>query len=373
MQKRLAEHTKHRTINDRDAVVWSLDTNNYYALVKIQGSDTTIKAHFPRNWKTIPHWLKPGNAVRIRHRSGEQGFTEVIGHGRAVPTPVEGGSLLRPPVPGDCVLTGMVIMAHPNGGMNIYVSSGTYRINGIAYSYAPGVTGYIVMDDPAPMTMGLGIVMGYGGTITPIAITAAPSGMQGRYDAICVGADGVVDVIDGIPASLTLEPYKPSIPQDHVLIGYLFIYSGMTDIEQEQVGVVWTLPYPLEVEVTATDLFQWEGGLHMGWDTEDDTPVAGITWAVKDQYGWTFPLGIDSTLIWHGGTGGVGTSVSGPFNSSASIVWGGNVTYFYQRNQLADPEKIGVLYLTTERYSSVVYSMPIILLDFLGIPVGSPT
>ena len=53
----------------RDAIVWDIDTNNYLARCKIQGSNEYVLCHYPRNWQTLPVFLKRGNAVRIQ---GEQ-------------------------------------------------------------------------------------------------------------------------------------------------------------------------------------------------------------------------------------------------------------------------------------------------------------
>jgi hypothetical protein len=64
---------------DRDAIIWSVNLAQHYAYVKIQGSNTQIKAHFPQNWSYEPYWLKTGNAVRVRHRSGTRGYIEIIG------------------------------------------------------------------------------------------------------------------------------------------------------------------------------------------------------------------------------------------------------------------------------------------------------
>lgn len=368
MQKRLAEHTKHWVVNDRDAIVWNVDTNNYYALVKIQGSNTTIKAHYPRNWKTIPTWLKRGNSVRIRHRSSDQGFVEIIGHGRAIPTPVEGGLLPTPPALPDGVLSGMLITEHVSGGMNIYVSNGMYRIDGIIYAYFAPITGYIVMDTPAPMTMGVGTVMGFGGIPTAIPIDAAPSSGYGRYDLICIGIDSTVDVVKGSVSLLTSEPSKPSLPADHIVIGYLFIHGGMTSIPQDWIGVVWTTPVPHEC-VLSSNMLTGDGVLEFIWDTGDSTPVKWVAFTIKDQYDNNYALGVDSTLDLLVGTGGVGVSATGSFGASATKTISYTVTYYYERNQLATPEMIPVIQLTIAGYSSISYVVPIILLDAGGDPI----
>lgn len=358
------------TVVDRDAVVWSVDTGNFYALVKIQGSNTTIKAHYPRNWKVLPTWLKRGNAVRIRHRSGAQGFVEVIGHGRAIPTPVEGDSLPTPQELSDGILTGMNILEHSGGGMNITISAGTYRIDGTVYVFTVPVTGYIVMDDPAPMTMGVGTVMGWGDTVTPVAISAAPSAGYGRYDALVVGTDGTVDVVEGSVSHLSSEPGKPSVPSGHILIGYLFIYGGMTSIPQDAIGVEWTAPTANTIETAAGSPITKDsnGTFEFPWSGVDDTPYGSITFSVKDQYGNARSISVSCTMSLLAGTGGVSITGSG-FGSSASKTCTSSVTFYYERNQIASPEISPVLQLDFDGYPSLTTVVVIVCLDSGGSPV----
>ena len=137
VSRRMGEERR-QNVPDRDAVVWSVEPNYYYCLVKIQGSNEQIKAHYPRNWSTQPSWLKPGNSVRIRHRSAIQGYIEVVGHGRAIPSPVEGDVLPIPSTQQDGIVSGMAILPSPAGGMNVIVDSGIYPLfipHEIAFSY----------------------------------------------------------------------------------------------------------------------------------------------------------------------------------------------------------------------------------------------
>ena len=76
-----------RRSESRDAVVWDFDDANKIVRCKIQGSNEYILCHYPRNWQTLPSWCRRGNAVRIAHKGGIRGYMEVIGHGRAIPTP----------------------------------------------------------------------------------------------------------------------------------------------------------------------------------------------------------------------------------------------------------------------------------------------
>jgi len=367
MRKRVRD-MKRWSVVDRDAVIWSVDTGNFYCLVKIQGSATTIKAHYPRNWRVTPTWLKPGNAVRIRHRSGVQGYVEVVGHGRAIPTPVEGDSM---PIPGnqaDAIVTGMEVLVYAGGGMNVTVNDGTYRIDGTIYVFLAPVTGYTVMDDPAPMTMGSELVMGFGETVTPVVISAAPAAGYGRYDALVIGIDGVVDVIEGATQSLATEPSYPSVPSDHVLIDYIFIYGGMTEITVSDIGTRWAAPYANTVSTsstmkTANDTFE------MPWDAGDDTPVVGITISTQDQYGNNRVVSTTVTVTMLIGTGGVSNSAGGTFSTSASKTVGSSGTFYYERNQLASPEIYPVLRFDFDSFPSLTIIIPVVLLDVSGDPI----
>jgi hypothetical protein len=368
MRKRLGD-LKRWTTTDRDAVIWSVDTSNFYCLVKVQGSATTIKAHYPRNWRVTPTWLKPGNAVRIRHRSGVQGYIELVGHGRAIPTPVEGDALPIPGSQADGIITGMNILEYDGGGMNIIVEDGTYRIDGVVYVFTAGVTGYVVMDDPAPMIMGSGLVMGWGGGVTPVVIDAAPAAGYGRYDALVIASDGTVDVIKGTASSLATEPPLPSVPSNHILIGYLFIHSGMTSIPANAIGVMWTAPRAVEVVATST----WKtanGTFEMPWSAVDDTPEGTITLTTKDQYGNNKSVSATMTITLLIGTGGVAASCGGGgFGSSASKAIGYSASFCYQRNQLATPEFSPVFQIDISGYPSLTTIIPLILLDVSGDPI----
>lgn len=370
MRKRMNAYKRWTTV-DRDGIVWSVDTSNFYALVKIQGSGTTIKAHYPRNWKVIPTWLKRGNAVRIRHRSGAQGFIELVGHGRAIPSPVEGDQLPTPTEPSDGIITGMEVLEYAGGGMNVTVNDGTYRIDDTIYVFTAPVTGYVVMDDPAPMVMGNALVMGWGDTITPVVIAAAPSAGYGRYDALVIAADGTVDVVTGSVTLLSSgAPSFPSVPSDHILIDYLFIYGGMTAITQSDIGARWQAPTANTVAITAGSpiVKDANGALTFPWDGADDTPYGSITFTIKDQYGNNRSISVPATMTVEAGTGGVSTTTSG-FGASASKTCTSSVTFYYERNQIAAPEVSPLLKIEFNNYPSLTTVLVVSCLDSGGDPV----
>jgi len=134
--ERAMERRMRATSESRDAIVWDVDASNYLVRCKIQGSNEYILCHYPRNWQTLPPWLKRGNAVRIAHRGGIRGNLEVVGHGRAIPTPVSGDQFPSPQCQPDGVITGGNVYAY--SGMTVEVEDTTYRIDCDTYELDMG-------------------------------------------------------------------------------------------------------------------------------------------------------------------------------------------------------------------------------------------
>lgn len=291
----------------RDAILWDVDTTNNVARVKIQGSNNLIYAHFPRNWKRTPYWLKPGCAVRIIHRSGTRGWVEIAGEGRAIPLPVAGTTLPAGEGLFDAVISGAEVYATSPVSMGVIVSNGVYRIDDIIYYLSPVTAGYVVMDDPAPMIMGSRTIMGIGETT--VTIGAAPPSGEYRYDAIFVGADGVLDYTSGEKA--TSSPVKPTLPTGHLLLGdYILIKGGKATVENKDIGVDWRGLVASSFDLTTPNLTDNK----FNWDAGDNTPETIVRVTVKDQYGVTLPTtpnGYSMTLelsrgqghLWSGDTG----------------------------------------------------------------------
>ncbi len=357
---RRLERQRKNTVGDRDGIIWSVDTGNYYCLVKIQGSTESIKAHYPRNWQVVPTWLKVGNAVRIRHREGVGGFIEVIGHGRAVPTPIAGDVL--PPSAGktDGIISGMLPVEYSGGGMTIRVTDGVYRIDDTLYSFSMPVTGYTVMDDPAPMTMGGGLELGWGETVVPVTIPAAPSSGKGRYDLLSIDSTGVITVTSGTAVSLYSEPAKPAVPANSVLIGYVFIYGGMTAIPDDAIGVEWEYPFANQIDPSST-MLQGNGTYEMAWNAGDDTPSSSITLGILNQYDLAHNISREATITQIAGTG----DITGGDTKYCST----SVVFTYERNQLASPEIHPLFRVDFEDYPGLTYVFSIILLDIGGDPI----
>jgi hypothetical protein len=308
-----------------EGVLWSVDTTTQTCRVKIQGSNTQIVAHYPRNLDEIPSWLRAGNSVRLAYRSGIRGYIEVAGPGRAIPTPVSGSALPDTSGLSDGIVSGLIVTAVDPPVDGVLVSAGTYRIDGTVYS-SVGYTGsYIVMDDPAPMVMGQTPYVPMGTQY--LLASAAPASGLFRYDAYVIGTNGVIDYITGV--EVASNPAKPSVPASHVLLAYILRVGGDTSITTERIYATWTTPVPTGLTVTAVDEFPW--------DEEDDFPETDVKVDITNQYGtaisnatgWTMKLTmiVGTGQVWSGDTGYNATEVS------QSLVGVSTYTFKYQRNQ----------------------------------------
>lgn len=347
-----------RGTETRDAVLWTVDDGNYRCTVKIQGSPELILAHYPRNWKSQPYWLKPGNAVRILHRSGVRGYVEVIGEGRAIPIPVEGA--VMPPAPSlpDMILSGLKMTATTPESMGVIISAGTFRIAGVVYTYTGGLTGDAsLMDDPAPMTLGVG--SNYMGTVLHTeTLDAAPGAGYYRYDAFVIGANAEVDYIKGSSAST--NPVAPAIPTSHLKIGdNILIRGGATAIYTYDIGAKWAYQRPTLLSVTP----QYPNGFP--YSQSDSTPEETITVSVKDQYGATLATSANGyTIILQKlyGIGQLWSSQTGYHDSLVRGTCSASYVFKYQRNQALDADTPTVGLMATLESDSGVVGMAIITL-----------
>lgn len=253
----------------RDAVVYDIDSTNKYCRVKIQGSDTYVKAYYNENWGSQPEWLKPGNAVRITHPGGNKGRIEVVGHGLLLPTAVPGGSVAPPAEDDmDAVLDGCSLSAPTDEGMTAWVSTGTYRLDGVTYT----LSGMTMDNATVEMDRADLFIDEVGGSV---AFDAAHATLF-RYDLIVVGTDGVLDVVKGDNASG--EPTLPSVPVDHVQCGFVLIYPGMTKVGQSVINKYYSESLSPSLVVTLSDD-------DLAWGEHTST----ITIKVCDQYERAYP------------------------------------------------------------------------------------
>lgn len=332
----------------RDAVLWDVQPLNRICRCKIQGSNTFVIAHYPRNWDETPSWLRPGTAIRICHLGGVRGRVEVVGMGRAIPTPVSGNTFPDLETGPDGVLSDCYVIACATPRMAVLVRTGSYRISGTTY--------YLT-----PITLGTGTDyhLGDGGAFGEVAaakeINAAPAAGLFRYDLISVGTDGVVDYTAGTAAA---TPSKPSIAGSHLALAYVLVKSGVTEILDTDINHDWTDPYPLYFTIAIADQ-------NIYWA---DPVTTNVTVQVLDQYENPISGNYKFTLEFSHGNGTLYSAQSG--NSRTSViqyVWSGSSYIFtYTRDKL-DPGDISPVLKAsvTGAYSMQAYGF-ILLYDAAG-------
>ena len=264
-----ADKVTKQATESRDAVLWDVLLTERVCRCKIQGSSELVIARFPQNWAAVPEWAKPGQAVRISHRSGIRGYIEVVGFGRAIPTPVSGSATPTPKTPNDVILAGCLLKAIPQAPrMSVYVTTGWARFDGEEVA-VPAVT----MGAGSAFRMDMGITMGEAAGVFNIS---APNAGQFRNDLFSLSPSLLVTCTAG--AAFTTTESKPALPGGHLAIGYLLVRGGQTVISAADIGQVWSAPAPASIETVATDNgAEWS-----------------ILASVKDQYG----NAITSTLGW---------------------------------------------------------------------------
>lgn len=324
----------------RDAIVWDVDQTNFIVRCKIQGSDEFIHAHYPRNWQTLPEYVRPGNAVRIAHKDGYKGFIEVIGHGRAIPSPVSGES---GQFPGwgtyeDEIISGGEPSADL-GDMLVEIDDMTFRLNSTLHGMAGDDmvmgAGTVYMSDPPVATIGVG-----GATV---AFSAAPAIPYARYDLVVIGEDDTIDVIKGTAA--TEDLIMPTTPADHIRICHVLILGGITAITGDMINAMWENRIATVMSLSIGGSYvQFTVGYReaehyvMSWSAYTSTPWCSVNAMVRDQYGWEYDptAGSDQTTFTFTmyGTGTLCKNVYGPFDTTVNIAsYGGQATAYYKRDQ----------------------------------------
>ena len=366
---RAVDQRVRRKTEGRDAIVWSIDAPNNIVNLKIQGSDILYKAHYHQVLNAVPNYCKVGAAVTLRHRRGNKGYAEVSGTGRAIPTPVLGGSTL-PTIPlQDLILSGMAVFATDPVSMWIGVDAGTYRMDNTLYVFSEANTFFYTMDDPPPLIMGTDDV-DMGGDYFAVEIDAAPgSSGYGRYDILVVGPhDGMIDVVKGTAVNFsTTAPTMPTVPSDHVLVGFVLVQYGDTEITNDMIGRSYSTPGPEEITVAITGAYINADG-HLIWNAAAPPQYScSITISAKDQYGGTWNFGgVHGTLTKISGTGQMYGGYTGWDSTAVESNATTSVSFTYERDQTATPEISPNFTYESPGFATV---LQIICLDVGGDPV----
>ena len=374
--KQFIDRTVKKKTENRDAILWDFDWTSNTARVKIQGSNKYVYAHFPQNWRKQPYWAKEGNAVRIRHKQGLRGYVEIVGEGRSIPTPMEGG--IFPPAADlpDAILTGLEMSAAIVPTLGVVVTTGTFRINNTVYSHSPDIAGYIVMDDPAPMIMGSNDIMGVGEIAVSFDTAPVVDG-EFRYDLVAIGEDNTLDYITG---EVSTTPVKPDIPVNHLQVGgYVLVRFGDTEINNSDIGIDWKASTPTYITTELESIvgsgtlsgeifFQYVASGEAGYPTPEITVRVGV----KDQYdldltpgAGTYTVSLERTA----GTGDVHSDDDGYSNLVSQAFSAYYYDFKYRRDETiteVSPRFKATLDLTTDLSRNTF----VMLLDNSGDPIG---
>jgi len=411
MDRRFRKRTE-----SRDAIVWDFDDTNKIVRCKIQGSNEYILCHYPRNWQTLPSWCKRGNAVRIAHKGGVRGYMEVIGHGRAVPTPVSGDQFPTAQALYNGILTGGAV--NPYGGMSIKIGPTTFRIDGTTYNNLIDTTNVVeyvsldaILENQGLRATGLDAILelqglrstGLDAELLPdkseqvgldaeiqtpditnntgldaflqtdsvsVTLDTAPSSPEFRYDVIIIGTDNVIEVVKGTASTLATVPATPA---DHVKLAHVLVLGDMTEITDGEINSLWE-PRAISPNV------EWVPSNGTGvinvseqfvFHVSIDYPTCQLTVTFPDQYGWDYSRNYTLTFSMLTGSGGI-LQNDGTYSQDSvekKIIGGTSYTLYYQRNQLLGvAEQSPIIDVTIDGdFVSSVYKL--VLLDSSGFPL----
>jgi hypothetical protein len=258
------------------------------------------------------------------------------------------------------VLTGMEVTATDPLSMNVRIYSGTYRMDNTLYVFSEANNFFYEMNDPPEIIMGIDPVL-MGGQYFVVAIPAAHgSPKYGRYDILVVGPhDGLIHVVSGTAVNLsTTEPVMPTTPADHVLVDWVFIQYGDTEVTDGMIGQTYGSPAPETVTVLISGTYVVGGALL--WNVAAPPQYScSITISAKDQYGGTWNFGgVRGTLTKVGGFGQVYGSYTGWTSSVAESQANTTVSFQYERDQ-TEAEMSPVLVYESTGFSTV-FVLPIL-------------
>lgn len=356
--RKIADNAINRRISRNrqisEGILWTVDEESENCTVKIQGSNEQIVAHYPRNQKAIPSWLKPGNAVQLLHKAGNRNYIEVVGQGRAIPNPVSGNQFPGLSTLSNTLLTAVHVTAVSAGSDSVRIDSGVqYRIGGTTYTLTGTGDNYLVMDED-DITMDE--YPYYEMDQLVIDLPSSPISGKFRYDILVAGTDSGVDVVSGTEVSS--NPALPTVPADHVLLEKILRIGGETGTTDERIGQSWSSRSATSLVVT--------GDTEMAWSTSTNYPETSFTATLYDQYGSKVSnsAGWQLTCNMIYGSGQVYSGQSGYGTSVVQVITGNSYTFKYQRNQSVN-ERHPVILISLDN-PSLSGSIVIELLDIAG-------
>lgn len=276
IRKRMQREAAKR-VETGDSLLWDVSPSQKTCRIIIQGHDDPVHARYPENTRQTPTWMKPGAAVRFMHVGGNRNKVEIVGPGLVTPTPAEGGVYTPALATGEnAILTGCQISAL--SGMTVRIATGTYRINDVVHTLdAAGVV--MTAGSTIVMTAGSPLYMGASAGVLPISVA---SSTETRMDAFFVGIDGVIDYVTGTPSAT--NPQIPDTPATHILLGWVMVPPGTTEITQSMIDYPFVEPFVSQLSaVAALDRLTWaDGSTTIQLDVLDQygNAIIGTNWHI---------------------------------------------------------------------------------------------
>lgn len=372
LRKRIIRDKVRREVLGRretmDAILWDILTDRL-CRVKVLGSNTLLVARYNENLEQKPAWMKPGNAVKLLHTSGNRHLLEIVGSGQAIPNPTGAAMLPTAEAGEDTVLqvesvtlpsgtsvtndytSSLMVYPFETACMKVWVAVGVFRIDGVIYA---AETMTLSESNIADLSCGAPIE-----EIHAAATIGAAHATLYRIDSIVIGADGVVDVVAGTEAA---TPVAPDTPTSHVLCATVLIPPGATALYGWQINKAFTPAIPVLLTVSVAD-----GDLAYAQHSTT------ITVSVDDQYGNDYKLASVSMLaeiesgtgFIDGGTSSTQTTPSG--SNSVTFTYSRDLeTYTYTEDPEDPAESSPVIAISLIQNPNIISKTYIILRDSTG-------
>lgn len=386
-----AMETKRET---RDGIIWSIDLANRQVGVRIQRSNTEIKAYFPENWYEPPPWCKLGNSIKIMHTGGYRGRIEIIGNGLVIPYPQTGSLWPSDPLQENMILSGLQVLAMPNiPGNKILVTVGTARIEGTiveatAITMADGdewllgeggLLGQIAAVLSASPAVSVGAFPDWGYRIHSVQIDQSANITLTAGDQFQAYNDGTIIMDGGGPppegSSLDNLP-APDVPWGSLEVGRVLRYENQTVIRDHDINVdlVNTLPWsrfgrlPTRLSVTVQlPVMEW---------TDSTSNIDILCLDNFEQYMYFENISLEASIINGNGklrdrtndTGYATSIIAKQVVDAVTGVWQPAWAIEYKRDQLST-DKSPTIKLTLLINNEIVSYVAIELLDSSGNPM----
>jgi Bacterial Ig-like domain (group 1) len=220
-------------------VICAVNESNRTCDLWRQGSPYVVRGvKYSVSLRNPPEYVKVRSAVYVRFPNGNRMQPEVAGPATTLPT-VKAGleQLPATPTPTNSVMTGMRVIQSAKAGQSVVVTTGTIRWGATVLTAAPAGMGEDLNAKVTGASPGIAKFgqLGYlGDSYVYVPCSAAPTGVNYRYDSIEIGSNMVVDYRIG-EESTDPVPADPQV--DHIVLGYILRRPDQNTIYNSDISV----------------------------------------------------------------------------------------------------------------------------------------